>query len=170
MPVPLLTPAREVIHHHLPHHHLRMATKKYITSILLYLSLLIGEVHTLFENTGNSLINWIWFRSVPMTLQYNVKYATNQLWYIFVFVAMLYYTPNRINKTTVRAFVFYSVIDTLFYFINYKTFEYSIVYFLVLWYWIIDYNLFYDRGTSYKLFDADGYVSDGNNHVHLLKR
>lgn len=118
---------------------------RYITSILLYASLLLGEVHTLFENASTKPVNWILFREVPMSLQWNVKMVTDQLWFIFILVAMWFYRPNRINNTTVITFIGYAIIDFAMYFINYKTYEYGIVYTGLLIAWIIIYNLTYDR-------------------------
>lgn len=113
--------------------------KRYLTSILLWFSLLLSELHTFWENASQKPVNWILKRSVPMSVQWNVKMLTDQIWYILIFVAMFYYKKNRINRTTVITFIFFSLFDTVMYVYNYKTYEYSIVYFLLLITWILIY-------------------------------
>jgi len=114
--------------------------RKYLTSILLWFSLLLSELHTFWENASKEKVNWIIGKFRPMTIQWNIKMVTDQLWYILIFVAMLYYERNRINKTTVLTFICFSVIDTAMYFINYKTYQYSIVYFILVILWILFYR------------------------------
>lgn len=113
--------------------------KKYATTYILTLSLLIGELHTYWEKGVQHVQNWIIARDVPMSIQWNVKLATDQLNYILYFIAAFYYgkTLNLVNKSTVLSFIALSVIDTCMYFYNYKTYGFGIVYILYVCLWII---------------------------------
>jgi len=139
--------------------------KKYLTFILLSSSLLLAELHTFWERKtkienvngvqvqmvkyGNEWKpikqeNWILKLYVPMPVQQNVKMTTDEAWYILIFGIMLVLLKrkdqdNRINRTTIKTFICFAIYDALFYFYNYKTKEYSMVYFLLLVTWIIIY-------------------------------
>lgn len=113
---------------------------KYLFTYLLVFTLILGEVHTYWEKKPIRNENWIINNSVPMSIQWNVKLATDQAWYIIVFTSMLFYKPNRVNKATVPAFICFAVIDTLFYFWNYKTYGYGYTYLFVAGIWLILYN------------------------------
>ena len=115
--------------------------RKYLTTMILGLTLLIGEIHVFWERASTRPVNWIWNNPVPMSLQWNIKYVCLQLNYTLYFLSMLTYCgyDNRINRTTVVAFVLFSLVDTLMYFYNYKTFGYSITYLTLLIIWILVY-------------------------------
>lgn len=115
-------------------------TSRYLFSYILGFTLIIGEVHTFWERGKQELSNWIIDRYVPMTTQWNVKCVTDQLWYILVFTAIYFYRANRVNKTTVKAFICFAIIDTLFYFWNWKTYGYGYTYLWVAALWLIIYN------------------------------
>lgn len=111
--------------------------KKYATSLILWASLLISELHTLF---GSQLTNWILAKRVDMPLNWNIKYATDELWFVMMGFAILFYTPNRINRASVISYIVFCIIDLLMYFVNYKTEGYGAIYTALLITWIIVYN------------------------------
>ena len=115
------------------------------TTIIIWVSLLVGELHTLWEGTTEQA-NWILTRSVPMSVQWNVKYATDEVWFILMALAILNYQPNRINRTTVITYTVYCILDLFYYFYNYKQEGYGWVYTVVLVTWILIYN----NGRRYK--------------------
>jgi len=91
-----------------------------------------------------------------MTLQWNFKYAADQLYYILMGFAILFYKPNRINKTSVMTYVLYCIADMVSYFINYKTSEafYKVEYLLLIIVWI----LIYKRNGSSRTTNGQGIV------------
>ncbi len=113
--------------------------RKYTTTIIIWASLLIGELHTLWEKcTINQ--NWIISRKVMMPVQWNIKYATDELWFVLMGLAILWYQDNRINKTTVLAYIAFCIVDFLMYFWNYKQTGYGAIYTFLLIAWILIYN------------------------------
>lgn len=104
--------------------------RKYLPSILLASTLLIGEIHTFWEKKPLRYENWIIDRYVPMTIQWNVKLALDELVIILYFISAWYFAkyPNRANKITISIFIFLAIADALMYFWNYKTYDYHIVY------------------------------------------
>lgn len=83
-----------------------------------------------------------------MTVQWNIKCAADQLNYILYFVAFLLYGKyhNNVNKSTAVTFICFMVLDAAMHFLNYKTFYYWVVYFLLAPIWSIVY---------YKLLNID---------------
>lgn len=75
-----------------------------------------------------------------MPVQWNVKYVTDELWFILMALAILYYVPNRVNRTTVKAYLVFCVLDLVMYFYNYKQEGYGWVYVALLITWITVYN------------------------------
>jgi len=113
--------------------------KKYATTLLIWASLIIGELHTLFEKVEGKY-NWIVADYKPMKLSWNFKYAADQIWFILIGFAVLFYTPNRINKTTVQAYIAFCFVDICMYFYNYKQQGYEAIYTLLMIFWIIIFN------------------------------
>lgn len=101
---------------------------KNLSGILLVAALVIGEVHSLFERYDVANVNWIIARPTPMWLTWNIKYAESQLQWVLVALAGVCYRPGVFNKSAWWMFLFYCVIDTFFYFYNYKTHGYAVVY------------------------------------------
>lgn len=101
--------------------------KRYLTTIILACTLFIGEFHTIWNNDSR-VQNWIWRYDAPMSLAWNVKLAANQLIIILYFIAWILYVPNKVNRTTIVAFLLLSIVDTFLYFYNYKTEEFGKVY------------------------------------------
>lgn len=110
---------------------------RYATTWALMITIILGEVHTFWERSKLVYENWVLFNYVPMSVQWNIKTAVDQLNFILYFVATFYYGryPNRVNMTTVRTFICFMIIDTGMYFYNYKTVNYGYVYFLLALIW-----------------------------------
>lgn len=76
-----------------------------------------------------------------MLIHWNVKYATDELWSILMVCAILVYKPNRINKTTVTAYLYFCIVDAGMYFHNYKLRDYESIYTFLLIAWVVIYNV-----------------------------
>lgn len=114
--------------------------KKVATTLLLWLTLIIGELHTLWENSTRE-VNWIYSEYFPMSMQWNVKMAGDELIYVCIALAFLFWDDNRVNRTAIRVFLIYTVLDLLMYFYNYKQRGgYEWVYLAIIISWIIIYN------------------------------
>ena len=101
--------------------------------------MLIGEVHTLFENSTHS-VNFVWNGEVVMPVQWAAKYITDQIWFVIVFAALVLYKDNKINRTTCKVALIYAIADTFMFFYNYKREGYEIIYLIILISWILIYN------------------------------
>lgn len=75
-----------------------------------------------------------------MPVQWNIKYITDELWFILMAIAILFYIPNRINKATVKAYLVFCVLDLVMYFYNYKQEGYEWMYMILLVSWVWIYN------------------------------
>lgn len=113
--------------------------RRYLTTLIFGATLIIGELHTFWEHSSVKPVNWIIARSVPMTLQQNIQIALSELNFILYGFAMLYYVPNRVNKSTVITFICFCTLDTLAHFYNYKTYDYWIVYLMLIIIWPLVY-------------------------------
>lgn len=109
------------------------------SSIFIWLSFLAGELHTIWENSM-AQANWIINQKVMMPIQWNIKYAGEEVQGILIALAILFYKDTKFNRTTAKAFVFYYILDLLFYFYNYKRDGYGWTYTLTLIAWILIYN------------------------------
>ena len=76
--------------------------RNYATTILIWLSFIVGEFHTLFERE-KYYSNWIIADYVPMPIQWNVKYAMMELWNVLIFGAIVFWKDNRTNKASAKA-------------------------------------------------------------------
>ena len=108
---------------------------KYITSILIWVSLLVNEAHTLFTGRGN--VN---FHGRVMDIQWAAWFIGNSVWGVLMAAAILLYRPNRINITTVKAYLIFCSIDLAMLLINYKQAGYEGIYTALLISWILIYN------------------------------
>jgi high-affinity Fe2+/Pb2+ permease len=113
--------------------------KQYSTTLLIWASLIAGEIHTFFENL-NVVQNWILFDNVPMDIQWNVKFVGNEIQGVLIALALLTYKKNRINDTTAKVYVGYLIADLFLYFCNYKRDGYEWMYLFILISWILIYN------------------------------
>lgn len=112
--------------------------REYVTTIILVMTLPIGEVHSYFVN-NTTVQNWIIAKEVPMLLHWNIKNVASQLSVIAYFVAWVLWRDNKVNKTTVKAFLWLAVMDTILYFYNYKTNGFGSVYFWFAGFWLLSY-------------------------------
>lgn len=124
---------------------------------------MIGEIHTLWEKPTQYILidnkwvlsqyskgkweecpqeNWIIRRSVPMTIQDNVKKATDELNWMLYMAAFWFFGkfPNRINRVTTLTFLCFVIADAGLYFWNYKTYDYFYIYSLMPIVWIYLYK------------------------------
>lgn len=113
--------------------------RRYTSTILIVTSLFIGEVHTFWERRPVEVQNWIYAKPTPMSVQWNVKFAASELSYLLLALALLLYTPNRVNKSTATALVCFAAFNILAYFYNYKTFDYGLLYIVFIIAWIISF-------------------------------
>lgn len=113
--------------------------KKYSPTIILAITLLIGEIHTFWEKGVQRYENWIIQKYEPMTVQWNVKMVGDEVSVILYFIAMwlCFKYPNHTNKVTVAIFIGLAVVDTGLYFLNFKTVNYHYVYFCMALVWIL---------------------------------
>lgn len=139
------------LHHH-PHPEDNM--KKYATTWLLILSIIIAESHSyiseipyLPKDFATRKENWILTVDRTMEIQWNVKYLSNEINAILFFIAMLFYNKRWGNKTTVITFIALCFIDLGMYFHNYKTLHYGSVYVWTAAIWIL---VFFSRTLSEK--------------------
>jgi hypothetical protein len=114
-------------------------TRQYYTTLLIWFSLLTSEVHTIWEGSKVNA-NWILTKNVPMNLQWNIKYLTDEIWFVLLAASIYYYVPNKINRTTAKAYFCFCVVDLCMYFYNFKQEGYDSIYTFLLIAWIIIYN------------------------------
>lgn len=115
--------------------------KKYLTTLLLGITLIIGEIHTFWERGSQKKVNWIIKRYEPMTVQWNVKFVCDELNIVIYFVAMILFVRNRINKTSVVSFIYLAVADMALYFWNFKTYDYHYLYLTLFVVWPMTFYL-----------------------------
>lgn len=115
--------------------------RRYATTLIMGLSLLLGELHVFWENGSTETVNWIWADNVPMTVQWNIKYLVAQVNVTLYFLAMYFYCgyDNKVNFATVAAFILFSLVDTLMYLYNFKRYGYGISYLILCVLWILAY-------------------------------
>lgn len=114
--------------------------RRYASTFVLLLTLSIGEMHSFW--TGDTTTqNWILKTYRPMITAWNVKFVSIQACFILYFGAWLLYRENHVNRTTVKAFFWFAIFDTIVYFYNYKIrgFGQAYYWFAAIWlliYWI----------------------------------
>lgn len=105
--------------------------KKYAVGLLLASTFFIAELHNFWAGDPR-MQNWIVAAYKPMTIQWNVKYASDQLnWILIIFAMFLYGFPfsrNRFNHEIVIIYLAWVIFDTVLYFYNFKTVGYGVVY------------------------------------------
>lgn len=118
------------------------------TTILLWLTLIVGELHTLWENSSVNA-NWIISDYIPMTMQWNVKLLGDEVILVLLALAILMWKDNRINRTAVRVYLIYAILDFALYFYNYKQKGiYEWVYLMVIISWVLIYNHYGKRSRT----------------------
>ncbi len=110
--------------------------KNYATTLIIWLSLLNNELHTLWEHSSKTII----VNGSAMSVQWYVWFACNSIWGLLMGLAFWLYVPNRINRTTVKAYTLFCAWDLVMYFYNYKQAGYEAIYTYLLIAWIIIYN------------------------------
>jgi hypothetical protein len=83
-------------------------------------TLVLGELHSMFPDTRESVQNWIFRGYKPMTLCWNLWYLESQVIRVLYFVAFLFWKPTKVNITTIRSFVLAGILDIALYFYNFK--------------------------------------------------
>lgn len=112
--------------------------KKYLTTWLLVLSIVISESHSYVpDKYAEKKGNWIYSIDRPMELQWNIKFLSDEINMILYGVAMFFFKRNRINETTVITFIFLCCIGLGMYFHNFKTLHYGSVYVWTLGIWFV---------------------------------
>jgi len=120
--------------------------RRYATTLIIWVSLIIGELHTLWRY-NTEVVNWTITKKVEIPLNWAVKWETDELWFILMGLAILYYIPNRINRATVLSFLIFCVGDWFLYHWDYKSQEtYGWLYTILLISWILIYN--YERCSN----------------------
>lgn len=96
--------------------------RRNLTTWILCLTLAIGELHTLpfFSDDPNKQENWALKAYKPMTQKWNMYYLEMQLIVPLLFLAFFFWKPTKVNRTTIRAFLYAGVIDTIMYFYDFK--------------------------------------------------
>jgi len=100
---------------------------KYASAAILSISLIVGELHNFFAYDTH-IQNWILKVYRPATIEWNVKYLTDEILPVMYIAAILLYRNNKGNRVVVRSFLFWAIIDIWLYFYNYKTAGYHQVY------------------------------------------
>jgi len=98
----------------------------------------LGELHSYWAK-DTRVQNWIISVRRPMLISWNIKFVEMEVVVIMYFLAWTFYIKNRINKTTVEAFLILSIVDILFYFYNYKLGGFGSVYLWFALIWLVIY-------------------------------
>lgn len=118
--------------------------KRYATTIILIISIVIAEAHSFVpDEYATKKQNWIYSIDRTMEIQWNVKFLGDQINLILYSLALFFYNRNKVNRTTVVAFICFSVIELGMYFHNYKTLNYGSVYVWTLVIWLLVYNQYF---------------------------
>jgi len=116
--------------------------RKLMPIFLLCLTYFVGEAHTFWQN-DTTVQNWILFAYKPMTVQWNVKYLSEEIINVMVVVAFSMMLKNGWNKyygVTATIYLTYRLLDVVFYFATFKTYNYYWIFLIIslfevyLWY------------------------------------
>lgn len=121
--------------------------RKYLSSILLALTLPVGELHRFWIN-DTRIQNWIIAVPRPMLISWNMKYLEGEIIPIMYFAAWMLWQPNKVNRTTVAAMFCIACFDLLLYFYNYKVSGFGSVYFWFIGFWLIAYKFWKHNNKS----------------------
>lgn len=110
--------------------------KRYATTLLIWLALVLNEAHCLFEGSTATFT----FHGVEMTRQWFVWSLGNTVYCVLIGLAMMRYEANRINRTTVLSFVLFSLADLVMFAVNYRSTGYWFIYTMLFPGWVIIYN------------------------------
>lgn len=120
--------------------------RPYATTLILALTIFIGELHKFWEY-DSTVQNWIIAEYRPMLIKWNMKYLEVEVSVIAYFCAWLLYIPNKVNRTTIWAMFWLAVMDVVLYFYNYKTHGFGAVYYWFAAFWII--SFYWNRATNW---------------------
>lgn len=117
--------------------------RRYATSLILWASLLVNEAHSLFSTTG--LLKMYADKQIivtggSVTVQWYVWLIGNSLWGIMIAAAILFYRENKINRTSIKAYLLFCLIDFAMLFINFKQHDYEAIYTFLMIGWVLIYN------------------------------
>lgn len=87
---------------------------------IMILTLVVGEIHSFVSDSADSTENWIFRAYKPMTLSWNIKYLEGQILVPLYFIAFYFWKETKVNRTTIKTFVYFGIIDTIMYFYNFK--------------------------------------------------
>ncbi len=125
--------------------------RKNLTTWLIILTLLIGELHTLPFFSDEKVENWILRAFKPMTQVWNMTYLEWQIKAPLYFLAFRFWRPNKINRTTITAMLFAGIVDTIMYFYDFKKpMYYGSFYVWLALFWFLVYYWRTDRGVVVK--------------------
>lgn len=125
---------------------------RYITTILLWLIIISGELHTQFSGR---MVKYCLACTDKIPLNWQVKYLTHEAWFIMMAAAVFLYKPNRVNRTTAVVYFLFCVADLVLYIVNFKRDGYGWIYASVLPAWLLIY--YYGNRTT----DRQGVVTSG---------
>lgn len=94
--------------------------KNNLTTWILVLTLLLGELHTLPIFSDIKVENWIWKAYKPMTQNWNMAFLEAQIKIPLYFLSFILWKPTKVNKTTIRTFFYAGILDLIMYLYNYK--------------------------------------------------
>lgn len=77
-----------------------------------------------------------------MLIQWNVKFLGEQVLWIMIAAAFYLYRPNRVNYTSAKVFLIWTIIDLINYVHNYKMINYGPVYLWLAAFWLL---IFYGK-------------------------
>jgi len=110
--------------------------RKYLTTLIIWASLMVNELHSLWETSSKTIVAG----GVSMPVQWYVWFLCNSAWGIMMAAAMYFYAQNRINRTTILAYLLFCCADIVMFLYNYKQEGYESVYTILLISWILIYN------------------------------
>lgn len=144
--------------------------RNHATTWVLALTLILGELHTvpIFSDDPMKTENWILRSYKPMTESWNMYYLESQLIKPLYFLAFLLWKRNKVNITTIKAFLFAGVIDTGMYFYNFKDplfFGSFYVWMAAIWFLVYHWGLIRKQSPkTWKKWINSNYLS------HRIKR
>jgi hypothetical protein len=116
---------------------------KYGVSFILLCCFPLCELHTWWRNDPR-IVNWIWTKNVPMSVQWNVWMVCNEFWGIVLSVCLLIAMMDRRqrnpgNFASAVTLIAFNVYGSFMYLYNFKDYSHSLIYFLLLPTWILIY-------------------------------
>jgi hypothetical protein len=99
--------------------------RKYATTLILWATLLLNELHTLWAGSTR----YVMIEGQKVSAQWYVWLASDSVFTILLLLAaFVFYQPNRVNIAVVRAYIAFACCDLLMFFINFRQHDYGVVY------------------------------------------